>query len=283
MKYTEYISNKSILGIIERVCSYVDPRLMDHGMRVSYLVWKMLAPLGTYSREALRDICFLSILHDIGAYKTEEINRMIDFETDHIWEHSIYGYLFMRCFSPLESRAGVVLLHHITWDVLQQQEEVSDEIKEIAQVLFLADRIDVSMEVEQNSWEKTLEIVRAGSGTRFSPAAVALAETLTITLPLEEAAMADTQYYHTLSDYLLTHAQITDYLKMIIFSIDFRSRHTVTHTVTTTSISAEIAGHMGLDEDICNQIVCGALLHDIGKIGIPVEILEYPAVSALRL
>lgn len=33
---------------------------------------------------------------------------------------------------------------------------------------------------------------------------------------------------------------------------------------------------MGLSEKECNQVVCGSMLHDLGKIGIPVEILEYP-------
>ena len=67
-----------------------------------------------------------------------------------------------------------------------------------------------------------------------------------------------------------------NYLKMVICTIDFRSRHTVTHTMTTTSISYELALRMGMSEREITSIVRGALLHDLGKIGIPVEILEYP-------
>mgnify|MGYP000054901665 CR=1 FL=1 len=33
---------------------------------------------------------------------------------------------------------------------------------------------------------------------------------------------------------------------------------------------------MNLDSDYLDKIVCGALLHDVGKVGVPVEILEYP-------
>ena len=74
----------------------------------------------------------------------------------------------------------------------------------------------------------------------------------------------------------LTQEQITDYLKMLIYIIDFRSRHTVTHTITTTNISYELGRRMNLDSDYLDKIVCGALLHDVGKVGVPVEILEYP-------
>lgn len=274
MIYMEHISNKSILGIIRRVFNYVDSRLIDHGLRVSYLVWKMLHPLGTYGGKELRDICFLAILHDIGAYKTDEISRMLIFETDSIREHSVYGYLFLRSFSPLKDMSDAVLLHHVPWNVLRNQDEVSDTIKEIAQAIFLADRIDIAL--NGNSWEGTMELISAESGSRFSPAAVAMTEKIQLTQPLMEEVKTDEQFYQSLSADQLTQAQITDYLKMIIFSIDFRSRHTVTHTITTSSISYELARIRNMDEAARNKILCGALLHDVGKVGVPVEILEFP-------
>ncbi|WP_349773228.1 HD-GYP domain-containing protein [Lacrimispora xylanisolvens] len=58
--------------------------------------------------------------------------------------------------------------------------------------------------------------------------------------------------------------------------IDFRSHYTVTHTITTTSISYELGKLLSYPEDRLNVILCGALLHDLGKIAVPVEILEYP-------
>lgn len=63
---------------------------------------------------------------------------------------------------------------------------------------------------------------------------------------------------------------------MLIYAIDFRSSHTVTHTITTTVISSELAGRLCRDKSELNDIFCGAMLHDLGKIGIPEEILEYP-------
>ena len=66
------------------------------------------------------------------------------------------------------------------------------------------------------------------------------------------------------------------YLKMMTYAIDFRSQHTVTHTITTTNISEYCARYMGVPEDRIEYIRYGAMLHDLGKIGIPVEILEYP-------
>lgn len=73
-----------------------------------------------------------------------------------------------------------------------------------------------------------------------------------------------------------TKEEIRKYLDMVIYTIDFRSRHTVTHTMTTTSISYELAKRMGLKGRALSDIYFGSLLHDLGKIGIPVEILEFP-------
>ncbi len=88
----------------------MDPRLVDHGKRVAYLVSRMLDIDGTFTEKEKQDICFLALLHDVGAYKTEEINEMAKFETQDIWEHSIYGYLFLYHFSPLKDWAQAIPL-----------------------------------------------------------------------------------------------------------------------------------------------------------------------------
>lgn len=88
--------------------------------------------------------------------------------------------------------------------------------------------------------------------------------------------MEDEEFKYLLSSLPFTQEEVKEYLKMVICTIDFRSRHTVTHTMTTTSISYEMALCMGMAEEEITNIVRGVLLHDLGKIGIHVEILEYP-------
>ena len=71
MQYTGSIDNRGILEIIRRSCSYVDARLMNHGYRVAYIVSEMLKPYFHEDARKIRDVCFLALLHDIGAYKTD--------------------------------------------------------------------------------------------------------------------------------------------------------------------------------------------------------------------
>lgn len=273
---TSFIDNKAIIGILRRAFNCVDKRLMDHGIRVAYIVSRLLRKVPGVSMEKMRDICFLAAMHDVGAYKTEEIDRLVQFETEDIWEHSIYGYLFVRDFTPLHEMALAILFHHVSWTALKDMGEVDSGNKQIAQLIYIADRLDIWMNAEGRPYHEFLEVISRERGRRFDARLTDLMGREDFTFFSAEGIEQDTVFQEMQSAVSFTHEEIHAYLRMMIYSIDFRSRHTVTHTMTTTSISNELARLMDLDDEYCNQIVCGALLHDLGKIGIPVEILEHP-------
>ncbi len=71
--------------------NYIGCRLIDRGKRVAFIVFKLLEEQGRYTEKQRQEICILTLLHDGGIYKTEEIDRLSSFEIEDIWEHSIYG------------------------------------------------------------------------------------------------------------------------------------------------------------------------------------------------
>lgn len=185
------INSNNIVGLIQRTLNEVDTRLIDHGIRVAFLVSRMMEAYGSYTRQEKQDICILSALHDIGAYKTEEIDRMVEFETGDVWEHSIYGYVFLCYLSPLKEWSEAVLFHHTPAKELPRLEP---RIKEVAQMISLADRMEIfSRSCRQG---KSMEEVRTNA--------------------------------------------------------------------------------FAFLEEKRERIRYGAMLHDLGKVGIPVEILEFP-------
>ena len=277
MQYmADFINNRELIGICRRACNCVDKRLMDHGVRVSYIVSRLLRRRSGLDAVRLRNICVIAALHDIGAYKTEEINRMLQFESEDVWDHSIYGYLFIKYFSPLSELAVAVLYHHTPWSMLKEISSVSEKSKELAQLIQIADRLDICINREKRSYEEFLQIITGECESRYERKIVEAMLSEKFTAFTAEEIENDAVFCRMESEVPFNQEEIKAYLEMIIYSIDFRSRHTVTHTMTTTSISYEIARRMNLDAFYCNQIVCGALLHDLGKIGIPTEILEYP-------
>lgn len=59
-------------------------------------------------------------------------------------------------------------------------------------------------------------------------------------------------------------------------ALDLRDRETEGHTQRVTVMTVRLAKRMGLPADECEHIRRGALLHDIGKIGVPDSILHKP-------
>ena len=84
------------------------------------------------------------------------------------------------------------------------------------------------------------------------------------------------QFDRTMEEVPFTEDEQKALLRMLTYVIDFRSSHTVTHTITTTVISEELAVRMLDSGNDIRDVICAAMLHDLGKIGIPMEILEFP-------
>ena len=158
------LNNRQVIGILSATLSHVDPRLIDHGKHVSYLVYKILKPLGRFDDKELRDICIAALLHDVGAYKTEEIDRLVVFESVDIWEHSIYGYLFFKYLSPLKDLAPVILFHHANF---RDMTNLSPAHALLAELISLVDRaaIHINFAKSSVSFYERLEKFRGTSYT----------------------------------------------------------------------------------------------------------------------
>lgn len=270
----EVINSKNVINIIRRTLNLIDKRLINHGERVSYILYKMLSCEKLYSREDILNFTVTGLLHDIGAYKNEELDNMVQFETKEIWGHSIYGYLFLKYLSPIQKSAEIVLYHHLDYTKLKK---LSCAYMAIASYLNLADRIDVYYMASEKIDIQDFKL-KYGD-TKFSMDALELYDKAEKHYHIIEH-IRDSSYLEELNqlyqDMDFTHKEIEQFLTMLIYSIDFRSEFTVMHTITTVSISDEIGRLMNLSEDEKRSLHYGALLHDIGKISTPINILEAP-------
>jgi diguanylate cyclase (GGDEF)-like protein/putative nucleotidyltransferase with HDIG domain len=67
-----------------------------------------------------------------------------------------------------------------------------------------------------------------------------------------------------------------DVLRGLVLAIDRKDRYTRVHSEDVASYALFLARRIGSDEDLLAAIRVAALLHDVGKIGIPDEILRKP-------
>lgn len=268
----DLVDRKKVITMIRRSLNLVDPRLVDHNVKVAFVLHNMLLADGCDDPEKMHKLRVLALFHDIGAYRSEQIDQLLQFETQNVWSHSIYSYLFLRDFFP-EHLARIVLYHHARYDLLLNEDP---EILWYSQMLHVADRACVWHDELKQSKEALADHLEPMRGSVFSPQCIDLlweadrrfhiwegldSEDILETLPLQEE---------------IPPSESEAYLFILVNSIDFRSRTTVIHTRSVMEISLELATLMGMPAETKKKIYYGALMHDLGKIGTPLSILEKP-------
>jgi len=195
-------------------------------------------------------------------------------ETSDVWDHSIYGYVFLKNTTPLGACAESVLYHHLDYRLLR---DTGSNYRNEAGLISLAGGADLLMRYDVSFGES--DTLKQYAGTKYDP------EFVDIFLRAEKnrditGKIMSGEYKNVVSGIVnslqISDQEAFDYLRMLIYAIDFRSIHTVTHTFNTVSISMILGEKFGLSEKKLEKLYYGALLHDTGKIAIPASILEKP-------
>lgn len=267
----EILKDKDVVFIIRNMLDMIDQRLVAHGERVTFLVMKMMEEMKFTQEEIMRG-CLLSLFHDIGAFKTDEIDDMLSFEKEDVLHHAVYGYLFLRTLTPLKDYADCILYHHISY---QRLSAISCSWKEFTALLHLCDRIDTLLRDQEQIDEKTLLHVPG----RFKKEHVALFLRLDNQYHLCDAILNEDyqkDVYALFPRIKFSAEEKHQYLRMIAYAIDFNSEFTVMHTILTTAVSIELGKQFNFNEEELTRLYYGTLLHDVGKCSIPISILEKP-------
>lgn len=263
-----------INAIINKTLSILNPNIVTHGEIVGYMLYKMLEYEQSYSEQELLEYTMLGLLHDIGLFKEEGVINVADYESKDVWPHSIYGFLFLKYLSPLGDKAEVILYHHLDYN---RYGLVKSKYEHITECLALADKMDnfmrkKEMEMEPDYFAKYRDVKISGRALDlFFKAEKKYGIT---------AKLASGEYKTELNN-LLSHGVFSEkykkgFLEMLIYTIDFRSEHTVLHTMATVNFAGQLGRLMKVGARQLRDMYYGALLHDLGKIGIPLNILEAP-------
>ena len=260
-------SEKNIIGIMEKALNDVDPRLIDHGKRVAYLMYKVLEPQHLFCSKELHDICTLALLHDLGAYKTEEIDRMVAFETTDVWEHSVYGYMFVKYYSPLSSWAPVLLYHHGECEWVNHLESSKHQM--LAQLIHLCDRADIQS-LQEDSNQEFIWYINQSRGKMYRDDIVNmyLESELDINIVFHEMK-EDKQFEDFLYNTPLSTKVTKQYLQMTLYSIYFRNEQKVNRVYVSTYIPASFAKFFKLTKVEKEKIIKYNFLKNLEEIELP--------------
>ena len=278
---------RDMIIAIETAVSLVGIDDTNHGKRVGYIASSIAQQLG-YSREDIEFAFEFGMLHDIGVSTNAMHQKLVtEFDWDNAQEHCQIGYDLLKSFSPLAHFALPILYHHTAWQQLKNL-DIPQYVALMANLIFLADRIDV---LAATHYEHDIllarkdidnEIVRQ-QARYFEPTLVdaylelSKSEAFWIMLQGQhiyrftwEMAARKTQTHELSLDEIKQLSQIMAYI------VDQKSPFTAEHSLRVGELSLYIAKNYGLDDEQCKKIEIAGLLHDLGKLNIPDEILDKP-------
>ena len=260
---------------------------VGHGKRVGV----MAAECGRRAGLDPEEVTFLfdlGMLHDIGVSSTQIHHHILTtFAAPDAQAHCDTGAALLASFQPLASLAPAVKRHHTPWTRLVE-EGTDPALAWQANLVFLVDRVD-ALAATHHAQGSTLlhspairERIRQHAGTDFNPELVELfletSSSEAFWLMLEPRPMND--FIQEVHSQRLGYAASMGDLRQLaeIFSriVDAKSPFTAEHSLGVAELSRFLARKLELGESSQRQLEIAGLLHDVGKLRVPDEILDKP-------
>ncbi|KJS21107.1 MAG: hypothetical protein VR72_12345 [Clostridiaceae bacterium BRH_c20a] len=281
MKRSIIVQKEIDVPIFDLVISFtntldlISPLLVNHHKQVSYIAYEISAEMGL-SFEEQKNIMLAGALHDIGGITVQERIGALQFEAENPHLHAETGYSLFKASEPFAVIAGIIRYHHNWW------EKGEDFVPLGSHIVHLADRVAISIEKEKDILSQVddiVSIIEKQSGRMFMPSVVHA---------FKELARKEVFWFNATSQFIvqvLKEKVNPEYLKMDmeglsiiakIFSqiIDFRSPFTANHSSGVAATSEALARLLCFSTREQLMIKIAGLLHDVGKLAIPQEILE---------
>ncbi len=256
--------------------------ITHHHKRVALMSLQLGKSAGL-GKNALFELFKASILHDAGAVTWREKLDLASFDIMDTYDHCLRGYkLFSNGF--LDSIACIVLSHHDRWKGGNQTGKSRTDIPLASRIIHLVDRIDVLLRSDHNILDQRREILtrlRELAGEVFDPDLVSLFEKLSNkeSFWLELQSPWIDEHLIPLIPYRSIAVETGDLLKIAeLFAriIDAKSPFTYGHSLRVARTARILGQKTGLLQEDCALLEVAGLLHDLGKVTVPEELLEKP-------
>ncbi len=257
-----------------------------HGKRVGFMALQCGRALGL-GEPALEDVFHAGLLHDCAVSSTTLHRRLInELDWDGADTHCVRGGELLEPFAPLAHLAPIIRHHHTHWEAFPAL-KIPESTARLANLIYLTDRVDA---LTIPHYERDLLLARHAvrqtiwrlSGSFFAPDLA----TLFMDLSASEAFWLSLEARHLIRfvyererESLLVPVSFPELRQLaLLFArvVDAKSPYTMEHSLGTARLARALAERFGLPAETCEKIEVAGLLHDLGKLQVPDEILEKP-------
>ena len=283
---TVSFNQRALIYALADAIGYIGIDDLYHGKRVGYMAYLVAQKIG--DADLPPDFMFdLGVLHDIGVSTTKAFKHLVaEFEWENRDQHCEVGYKRLLKSSSLRGFAEPVRYHHTKWSVLSADDMTP--VKRQANLIYLLDRVDamaVPYYQDQTLLSATASIksrVIERSGEHFCPqfveAFLEVANNVSFWLGLEDRSIRFFEEERLAEDARceLPIAEVKAIAEIFAEVVDAKSVFTYEHSQGVARIASLLAKELGFSSDDRTAIEISGLLHDLGKLRIPDEILDKP-------
>ena len=279
---------------VSSINSLADPVLSNHNYRVAYISFLIARKL-TYNNEFLSNVIVAGLLHDIGLLLLTPPDHILlvknpeEEESEKLHLHAEVGYKLLKGF-PLFSKAALAIrYHHLSFKDYVEHKGIKPYS---SQVLHVADRIDVFVSAKLEGKEPCGEIpylLPKLEEHLLKLAQKRIIDGKLVELFLDEIAPKEAFWFElfneaylkeSLESYLSNFAMklpfeaFYELSQILAYLIDFKSPFTATHSSGVSQTATALASLFNFSSPDLKKMKVAGLLHDIGKVATPKEILE---------
>ncbi len=262
-----------------------------HGKRVALMATAIASEMH-WPPARCEAMLYAGMIHDCGVSRDKEHRALTEtLEWAGAQQHCERGADFLAACPPLAHFSSLVRWHHTRWEDLLH-EDLADDLRLEANLIFLADRTDVllgpyfSGAALKNDilWEFPAIVERIASlgGTLFAPQLVEAfrraAGREAFWLAMDPAYIEDQieDHLHRGQPVELDIAGALAVAGLFARTVDAKSIYTLEHSTRVARIARHLAGVCGIQGEELDKVEIAGLLHDIGKLRVPEEILDKP-------
>ncbi len=263
---------------------FIDPAVVSHHKQVAYIASCIAEEMGLPISDR-KDLLIAGALHDIGAFSLKQRKDILRFEVESTQEHAEAGYAILSAFTPLSHLASIVRFHHEHWEAGEGGSSEEEPVPRPSHVLHLADRVAVLVDKKNEVLRQVPSIcrtIRSKSGKLFPPdmveAFLSLASKEYFWFEIVSPSINSTLSQRYKGSSIALHSDdMREFSRLFSRIIDFKSPFTATHSSGVAASAELLSRYVGYTKKEQRAMQIAGYLHDLGKLAIPVEILDKPS------
>lgn len=274
------ISPGSIITIACRMLKNINKHILFHNERTAFIALHIARRLNLGKSYSITNIVILALFHTIGFFKDDGFFGYSDsdslkdlLQNNHETESKyVFGCYYLQYMTPLKKESLALETFYQSYNQDLDKFTYEEVIKSI---IYFSARI--SDFIVKNPDQPLPQDLNSIAPNQFNPTVVKAFEKINQNDAIVNQIKSRehlTYLYNYIQKITMTDREKNQYLKLLVYILDFKSTSTMSHSINTACYALSLGLRFDLSQDMISELFVSALLHDIGKICTPQRILE---------